>query len=221
MAEFQTACATEHDIQNPKVTDDSQCPLTEAVERAKARDKHTRPENHFTQIVGTADKAIQAGTDKTMGVNRFSDFLLLVSNGFHEKTKKHEHDANICKYIASTAIIQTVEYRTDHRDIEYRTENPNGYLCNHGNCFVVLDVISHVLIIASEFHLTVSQITTQPQTIDDKEQTTECSTQTQGLTIQQKQEQSLAGDGKTIANREEPDVIFKTNGTDGKGYRNH
>ena len=133
LANFQTAGAAEHDENDADIAHSHNDPLPTG-DSTDTGDHHTGPEDHFAQIVGTADNAVQTGVHKTSGIDLLGIVLLDIRSGFQRNTCYHYSRADEYEGIVGSHILQAVEHTGDLGDVQIPTKITFPQSCSGESC---------------------------------------------------------------------------------------
>ena len=102
--------------------------------------------------------------------------------------------------------------------IQHRAGEPDRDFHAHGDGFAVLDFALHVGLVRTALPFAQGQIAAQTQAIGDQQQAAQQRAYRERLSGKKKI-QAFAGDGKAVADGEEPDIMLETNGADEHGHQ--
>jgi len=219
LADLQAACTAEHDEDDADIANGNDDPLTPMADTAKGCHQHAGPEDHFAQIVGAADDAVQARIHKALGVYLLGCVFLQVGSTFQHQSQQHDARADVGGQMGAGIVVQAVEHAADLGDIQQRAGDPDGDLHAEGNGLAVLDLAGHVLFVGAALQLTDGQVAAQPQAVENEQGAAKDGAQGQALAVERQHEDALAGNGKAVAQGNEPHIILKADGADDHGGR--
>ena len=217
LADLQAAGAAEHHEDDARIAHGHDDPLADAADGTNAANQHAGPENHLAQVVGAADDAVQAGVHEPSGIFLLGGVLLHVGGGLQHDATEHDECADVSPHIAAAAIVQAVEYAGDLGDVQQGAGDPDGDFHAEGNGLAVLNLTDHVLLVGAAFELPDGQITAQAAAVDDEQDAADYGAQAQFLAVQQHHQQTLTCDGEAVAQGDEPDIVFESDGADDHG----
>ena len=207
LTELKAAGAAEHDVDDAEVAEDRHDPLSGACQCSKAGDEHARPDDQLTEVVRAAHELKETGVAEAAGIDLLGGGFLQVGGGLQNDAAEHDEQPDGKAGIARDAVGEAVNDGGGHHQIEQHAGKPQRDLERQGHVTAVRNFSLHLGVVRGAFQFAQEQIPAKTQTVADEQQAGDELERIQLTAVEDEQARANGGDGQSVADGDEPDVL--------------